>query len=544
MKILTTIALIVALAMAGCVGAQTQSYVSDVWVADQGDGTYRNPILYSDYSDPDVCCVGLDYYMTASSFACMPGLPILHSNDLVNWSLIGHALPRMFPTETYDKPQHAKSVWAPSIRFHEGAFYIYWGDPDLGLCMVKAENPAGPWSEPVVVKAGKGLIDCCPLWDEDGQAYLVHAWAASRAQINSILTVHKMNAEGTAVIDEGRHVFDGHEDHPTMEGAKFYRQNGYYYIFAPAGGVAQGWQVVLRSRDIYGPYEDRTVLAQGATEINGPHQGAWVRTLVGQSWFIHFQEVQPYGRVVHLQPMQWQDGWPVIGEDPDGDGCGQPVLIHAMPVVGRSWPIVTPVETDEFNSGELGLQWQWNANPDIRWSIMLKDKDYLRLFALYMPDGSKSLWDVPNLLLQKFPAPSFTATTKMTLQSQERGVRAGLVVFGRSYDVLSLTPTEGKYQLEHHHCRRADRGGTESLQAKRIVDGHEIYLRVTVQEGGQCQFFYSMMDKDYVPLGDPFQAREGAWIGTKVGIFCLKSPGTRNGGYADFDWFRMSPNLD
>lgn len=537
------IVLIVALTMIGLVGAQTRPYVSDVWVSDQGDGTYRNPILYSDYSDPDVCRVGEDYYMTASSFASMPGLPILHSKDLVNWSLIGHALPRMFPAEIYDKPQHAKSVWAPSIRFHKGLFYIYWGDPDLGLCMVQTEHPAGPWSEPVVVKEGKGLIDCCPLWDEDGQAYLVHAWAASRAQINSILTVHKMNAAGTAVIDAGRHVFDGHEKHPTMEGAKFYRHNGYYYIFAPAGGVPKGWQVVLRSRDIYGPYEDRTVLAQGSTEINGPHQGAWVGTPSGQSWFIHFQEKEPYGRIVHLQPMQWHDDWPVMGVDTDGDGCGEPVLSYAKPDVGRTWPVVTPVDTDEFDSGQLGLQWQWNANPDIRWSIMLRDKDYLRLFAMDTADDPQSLWNVPNLLLQKFPAPNFVATTKVALQSRDQGVYTGLTVFGRNYDVLTLSPSQGRYRLAHAHCRNADRGGREQLREETLVSGNVIYLRVTVKgPDAQCQFSYSLDDQDYQGFGPGFQAREGAWIGAKVGIFCLRSSGTRGSGYADFDWFRMTAN--
>lgn len=531
------------MAVSSIVMAGSNPYTSQVWVSDQGDGTYRNPVLYSDYSDPDACRVGNDFYMTASSFTCMPGLPILHSKDLVNWSIIGHALPRMFPEEIYNKTQHARSVWAPSLRNHQGLFYIYWGDPDLGILRVQAENPAGPWSKPVLVKAGKGLIDACPLWDEDGQVYLIHAWAASRAQINSVLTVHKMNMEGTAVVDEGRHVYDGHGKHPSLEGPKFFKRNGYYYIFAPGGGVAQGWQVVLRSRDIYGPYEDRIVLAQGSTNINGPHQGAWVEAASGQSWFLHFQEKQPYGRIVHLQPMQWIDDWPVMGIDLDGDGCGEPVLTHVKPDVGKQWPIVTPAESDEFDGSTLGLQWQWCANPDIRWNVMLPGQTYLRLFGVKVPSEAKNLWEVPNLLLQKFPAPAFTATTKVSLHAEDRNVRTGLVVLGRSYEILALSQAERQYKLSHVHCADADRGGSEQVLQETTINTSSVYLRIKVEgPAGRCQFFYSLDDTRYQPLGKSFNAREGGWIGSKVGIFCLGELDAGRGGYADFDWFRVEAN--
>ena len=148
--------------------AQTKPYVSDVWVADQGDGTFKNPVLYADYSDPDVIRVGEDYYLTASSFNCSPGLPILHSKDLVNWTILSYALPEGVGHKE-DKPGHGNYVWAPSIRYHNGEFYIYWGDPDQGIFMVKAKKAEGPWCEPVLVKAGKGMIDTCPLWDDDGR---------------------------------------------------------------------------------------------------------------------------------------------------------------------------------------------------------------------------------------------------------------------------------------------------------------------------------------------------------------------------------------
>jgi len=258
-----------------------QTAVSKVWVADSGDGTYRNPILYADYSDPDVVRVGEDYYLVASSFNAIPGLPVLHSRDLVNWTIVGHALQRQPPFEVFDKPQHGNGVWAPAIRYHNGEFYIFYPDPDYGIYLVKAKQPMGPWSEPLLIKAAKGWIDPCPFWDDDGKAYLVTAFARSRAGIKSILVISRMSPDGTSLLDNGVMVFDGHDHDPTVEGPKLYKRNGYYYVFAPAGGVESGWQLALRAKNINGPYERKVVLAQGKTSINGPHQGAWIETPSG-----------------------------------------------------------------------------------------------------------------------------------------------------------------------------------------------------------------------------------------------------------------------
>ncbi|MFW5956575.1 MAG: glycoside hydrolase 43 family protein, partial [Halorhabdus sp.] len=218
-----------------------------VWDPNLDDGRYRNPIIYADYSDPDVVRVGEDFFMTASSFNAVPGLPILHSRDLVNWRVINHAIEELPPA--FDRPQHGNGVWAPSINYHEGTFYIFYGDPDRGVYMTKTDDPRGRWSDLTLVRAAEGWIDPAPLWDEDGDAYLVHAFAKSRAGINSVLHVAPMAADGTHLTGESREVFDGHDDHPTIEGPKLYERNGYYYIFAPAGGVREGWQTVLRSTD-------------------------------------------------------------------------------------------------------------------------------------------------------------------------------------------------------------------------------------------------------------------------------------------------------
>ena len=519
---------------------ETAAYVSKVWVADTGDGTYRNPVLYADYSDPDVLRVGDDFYMTSSSFTCVPGLPILHSKDLVNWTIVGHALKKQVPEEVYDKPQQGKGVWAPSLRYRAGSFYIYYGDPDYGLYMVKTKDPAGDWEKPVLVLAGKGLIDPCPLWDDDGKAYLVHAWAASRAGVSSLLTVHRMSPEGTQALDEGRHVFDGHDHHPTCEGPKFYKRNGYYYILTPAGGVPRGWQLALRSRNIYGPYEEKIVLAQGSTNVNGPHQGGWVDTPSGESWFLHFQELGAYGRVVHLQPVNWVDDWPLMGLVKDGSGTGEPVLSHKKPDLKGGVSIRTPQESDKFNTAALGLQWQWSANPRITWYALIPGSGHLRLFSIKKPEGARNLWDVPNLLLQKLPAPDFTATAKVRFTEASAGKQAGLIVMGRSYSHLSLSGTQDGLKLAQVVCPNAAGGGKETVAAELPLKDHSLYLRVKVTSpNARCRFSYSLDGTHFTGLGEEFAAQPGGWIGAKMGLFSVSEPAAGDGGYADFDWFRV-----
>ncbi len=519
-----------------------QNYVSKVWVADQGDGTYKNPILYSDYSDPDVCRAGDDYYMTASSFNCVPGLPILHSKDLVNWELIGYAAPKLTPEDVFNKPQHGNGIWAPSIRYHNNEFYIFYGDPDYGIYMTKAKNPAGPWEPLVLVKAGKGLIDSCPLWDEDGRVYLVHGIAGSRTSYKSLLLVCELNKEANKAITESRIIFDGHEHHSTIEGPKFYKKDGYYYIFSPAGGVPTGWQTVLRSKNIYGPYDDKIVMAQGKTDINGPHQGGWVDTKTGEDWFIHFQDVGVVGRIVHLNPMVWKNGWPVIGNDKDGDGCGDPVLTHKKPNVGKTYPIVTPVESDEFSSNTLGLQWQWHGNNSPYWAFPQGNKGFLRMYSVRTSDDYKSLWDCPNLLLQKIPAPEFTATTKLTFSPnpENKMERTGLVVMGRDYGVISIEDTENGLVLSQSFCKNADKGNTEEVKATTPLKSNTIYLQVHMNADNTCQFSYSTNGKKYIPFGDSFMGREGKWIGAKVGLYINRPVYNKDAGWIDVDWFRIT----
>lgn len=526
-------------------------YRSEVWVSDEGNGMYRNPVLHADYSDPDVCAVGEDYFLTASSFNCTPGLPILHSKDLVNWKIVNYALKKVEPVEYYNEARHGKGVWAPSIRFHGGMYYIYWGDPDFGIFMVKTRDPYGEWDAPVLVKAGKGMIDPCPLWDDDGRVYLAHAWAGSRAKFNSVLTVCELNKEGTAVISDPVLVFDGNDGvNHTIEGAKFYKRNGFYYLFAPAGGVVSGWQLVMRSKDVYGPYEARIVMAQGKTDINGPHQGGWVDTPAGESWFLHFQDKGAYGRVLHLNPMKWVNDWPVIGVDKDGDGCGDPVSRYRKPKIGKTYPIETPVESDEFDTRKLGLQWEWHANYQDVFGFTT-NMGYARIYGHELSPHFKNFWEVPNLLMQKFPAEEFTATAKLKVSAKDDGQLSGLIIMGWDYSWIGVEKQGEKFLLKQAVCKDAEQGNLEQVSTLAVLEPsrkfeaglfpnyeREIYIRVHVDKGAYCRFSYSLDGKKFTEAGTLFKARQGKWIGAKVGMFSV-TPHGKERGWVDVDWFRV-----
>jgi beta-xylosidase len=503
----------------------------------KSNAVYQNPILHLDYSDPDVIRAGDDYYMVASSFNCVPALPILHSRDLVHWKIKGYALNKLLPENEFDKPQHGNGVWAPSIRYHNNEFYIYYPDPDHGIFLIKAKKIDGPWTEPLLVEEGKGLIDPCPLWDDNGKNYLVHAYAGSRAGFKSILVLKELNATADRVISDAVLIYDGHDIDPTVEGPKIYKRNNFYYVFAPAGGVGTGWQIVLRSKNIYGPYERKVVMAQGNTNINGPHQGAWVQTKNGDNWFLHFQDKEAYGRIVHLQPMQWKNNWPVIGIDKDGDGIGEPVLNYKMPLTSNQSPDFKMQDSDDFDNTTLGLQWQWQANPKEGWAFCYPAKSMLRLNSVL--DSANNLWQLPNLLLQKLPAEKFSATVKFLFTSKTVGEQFGFVMMGSSYAYLSLVKKSDGLFLTYNNCTDADKGKAEEEKIIASVKPGNMYFRINVDAGAQCSFSYSEDGIVFTPVDEKFTAMPGRWIGAKLGLFCSRKIKTNDAGFADVDWFRI-----
>jgi len=527
-------------------------------------GEYTNPILPADYSDPDVVRVGTDYYMTASSFNMIPGLPILHSEDLVHWTIIGHGIDhnpealfsyknRKVSELDYDRPRLGNGVYAPAIRHHGGFFWIYWGDPDAGVYMIKAKDAAGPWSKPVLVHKASGWIDPCPLWNEiTGKAYLSHAFAKSRAGVNGRIEVVEMSSDGTRLIGEPVTVFDAENAadfpadryHKVIEGTKFMQRDGWVYILCPAGGVELGWQTVMRSKNPMGPYEIRTICETGDTTINGPHQGGLVDTPAGNWWFIHFQYAGTLGRIVWLEPAVWKDGWPVIGIDPDGDGMGNPVLRHAapLPFVEKSIQM-----SDDFSGSGLGLQWQWPANPQADWAEVEQG-------ALFMPAqliGNTSLINVPGVLTQMFPGYGFSATVKMQLESESADVRAGLAVMGKKTFDVGVQPAGEKQKLSVRYQNielvsttvptgclwlRLETDGELPLPVKRRKKQKTELTQPYQVEGLdrwtgtiQGQFYYSMDGVDFIKFGPGFEVRTGVWIGARVGLYSVKNNAASSG---------------
>lgn len=514
-----------------------------MWNADLGNGMYKNPILYADYSDPDACRAGEDYFMIASSFCNAPGLPVLHSKDLVNWKVVNYILPKV-PEERYDKPVHGCGVWAPAIRYHDGTFFACFPMPDEGIYMSTTKDPFGTWSEPVNIRPGAGWIDPCPFWDEDGRAYLVAGVAKSRIGYKSVLHMIEMQPDGMGLIGEAKVVFDGNlNEQETIEGPKLYKRNGWYYIFAPAGGVKTGWQTVLRSRNIFGPYEYRVVMRQGDTPVNGPHQGAWVDTVTGEDWFLHFQDVYAAGRIIHLQPMSWKEDWPIIGIAKDGNDYGEPVLTYKKPNVGeaaKEAEICEPDASDDFTKNTLGLQWQWNANPKEDWYKLTSEG--LCLNAVKQEEKIKH-GDYPNLLLQKWPAPEFICDTTLSLAGLKANEEAGVISMGVKYALLSFARNE-EGMVEASFINGEQKYGkilvesTEetSTQLGTMVfadDSETITVRMSVQRVGtqdlsekeknfpleEVVFEYSTNGTDYKKAGS-YMAAAGRWVGVKSGVYC------------------------
>jgi beta-xylosidase len=481
---------------------------------DQGNGTYINPVLNADYSDPDVIRVGQKYYMVCSEFHFM-GMNMLESDDMVNWRMVGRIYNKIEGVEYDSMKRYAGGSWAPALRFHDGRFYVYFCTPDEGLFMSSAEKPEGPWTPLLCVNRVAKWEDPCPFWDEDGQAYLGHSLYGAGPII-----VHKMSADGTKLLDEGKTVYTG----PVAEGTKLFKRNGYYYMSIPEGGVDKGWQTVLRSKNMYGPYEKRVVLEKGSTAINGPHQGAMVDTPEGEWWFFHFQSAGAVGRVLHLQPMYWHDDWPVVGVDFDRNGIGEPVYVWKKSATGTTSPVSAPQTDDEFSTSQLGFQWQWNHNPvDAAWSLTAKP-GWLTLNALKAPD----LKNARNTLTLKIMGDRGEAITQLDASGMLPGQKAGLACMGKEFASIGVKNEAGKLFLYF------EINGKESATVP--IAKKNLFLKLKLDiPAAKSRFYYSFDNKTFLPLGTDFEPKWGFWKGARVALFSYNV--LNDGGTAAFNFF-------
>ena len=480
---------------------------------DQGNGTYINPILNADYSDPDVIRVRDKYYMIASDFHFL-GMQVLESSDMINWKLISQIYHHFDFPGWDNNQQYAGGSWAPSIRYHDNKFWVFFCTPKEGLFMSNAVNPSGPWSPLHLVKKVEKWEDPCPFWDEDGQAYL----GRSRHGAGPII-IHKMSADGTRLLDEGMTVYTG----PLAEGTKIFKKDGYYYLSIPEGGVGTGWQTILRSKNIYGPYEKKVVLEQGSTTINGPHQGAIVDTPDGQWAFFHFQHHHALGRVVHLQPMHWENDWPVIGVDFDRNGIGEPVYVCQKPIESKT--IFAPQTDDDFSTPNLSLQWQFNHNPtDHAWSLSAHPGS-LTLKAL----KSSTFRLARNTLTQKIMGNISEATIAMDFTEIADGQRCGLACMGKENKVLGIKMEKGQKYLYISN-------DTTEISTT-FLNGNQIYLRVSIDMLNQkFQYFYSTDNIRFIPYGTSFFIPFGFWKGARIALYCYNKE--QEAGATSFQWFK------
>lgn len=529
---------------------------------DQGDGTYRNYILYADYADPDVLRVGDDFYLVVSTFHLHPGLTLLHSKDLVNWRILDHVIDNLalfHPDFSFNAMQgYGYGIWAPSLRYHDGTFYIHVGGPKIGLLVCKAPAITGPWTvrrmKQQVPWHGNKLIDCCPLWDDDGQAYFVAAeprWFADRTVPDYRVHLFRMSPDGEALLDGGTIVHGGR----LTEAFKLYKRDGYYYMLYcehPYDEDGARTQFAARARHIYGPYERRKLIhSHGPQADLNPSQGGLVDTPDGAWWFLCHGDspTSPtfaVGRPLMLLPVTWEDGWPKIGEDLDGDGLGEMVWRHAKPVQGELPSL--PATSDAFDGPALDHQWQWNHQPrGDAWSLSARP-GFLRLTAC-KPAFPGGFYGACNTLTQPLMGMHGEITTQLHTEHMSDGQYAGLCLMADPSQLIGVYQENGVKRIRYQYTRRID-GSQDAMTAYSddhygvdlaILTQDMVYLRV-IHHDGKAQLCYSLDGESYMPAHEQMAFAFFAWRGGRVGLFSWND--FADGGYGDFAWLNYQRNAE
>ncbi|MBC7826650.1 MAG: glycoside hydrolase 43 family protein [Chitinophagaceae bacterium] len=485
-----------------------------------------NPILPADYSDLDCIRVGNDYYAVSSTFQYSPGFIILHSNDLVNWSVLGHAvtdITQISAEMNWDKMnRYGRGIWAGAIRYHNKKFWIYFGTPDEGYFMTTAKNPAGPWEPLHQVMAEKGWDDCCPFWDDDGQGYLIGTNFSDGYKIH----LFKLTADGKNIFREsGKVIYQS----KGSEANKLYKINGTYYHFfsevKPSGRAI----MMERSKNIRGPYTELRQLSHAQKQFNEPNQGGIVQTQKGDWYFLtHHGTGDWSGRVMSLLPVSWVDGWPVIGEIGE-DGIGRMVWSGKIPV-DRS-KVITPKASDEFSKKILSPQWEWNYHPrSDKWSLTQRP-GWLRLRA-FKPIISNNLLKAGNTITQRsFRTDGNEVIIKLDISGMADGQKAGLTHFGSpNYSTIGVACNGNTKNLEFNLKGIITEGP--------VLTGNILWLKSTWGLDGKSLYFYSTDGFSYIPFGDPYQMMWGSYRGDRLGIFSYNNK--TDEGHIDVDFFRYN----
>lgn len=519
------------LALCASLAWPVSGHAQQVWQADNGDGTFTNPLLWGDWPDPDVIRVGDTFYMVSTSMHYVPGCPVIKSKDLVNWEMASYAVDRYDEDPRYDMQGgtlYLNGSWAASIRHHNGRFYVAfctpygWGTEKGNFCVCEAEKAEGPWTRTVFPDY---LYDPGLFFDDDGRVYVAHG--------QGTIYLTELNADARSVKSKAVEIWrGGFKDSHTlgggfgMEGSHMYKINGMYYITCPAGGTG-GWQICLRSKNIYGPYEHHLIMDDDKSYPgNGLHQGGMVQLKNGDWWFIIMQDRGAIGRVPCLVPVKWVDGWPMLGAD------GKDAIVYDKPATGKKVKPHTVATTDEFNTARLGLQWQWNHNPDpSRWSLAAR-KGYMRLTASKADD----IKNARNTLTQRVQGPLSTATTEMDLAGLRDGNVAGMGIFEFPYAYIAVEQRDGARRLVM--CNDG-----KEIDAFPLPAGQQtLWIRVFATDRDfKANFFYSLDGSTFHPFGNVLQMGLGLpWTANRFALFNFSTTEQGVGGWADFNWFRMA----
>lgn len=501
------------------------------WKADNGDGTFTNPLLWGDWPDPDVIRVGDMFYMVTTSMHYVPGAPVLSSRDLVNWRMEGYAVERYDEDPRYDMEGgtlYLNGSWAANIRHHRGKFYVCFCTPyGLGtekghFSVCEADKPSGPWKRTIFPEY---LYDPGLFIDDDGRVYVVHG----QGTLYLTELTEDLHAVKTPAKEIWRERFGMDRKlgsgHYGMEGSHVYKINGMYYITCPAGGT-EGWQVCLRSKSITGPYEHRIIMDDDSSwPGNGLHQGGMVQLKNGDWWFVIMQDRGAIGRVPCLVPVTWDDGWPMLGAH------GKDAITYQKPEIkaGKKAKKYKVESSDNFSSSKLGLQWQWNHNPDPSLWSLTERRGFMRLKAR----GAADLNTARGTLTQRVQGPVATGTVLMDFSGVQEGNTAGFGIFESPYAYLAVKQTDGKRQLVM--CN-----DDEEIESTPVPDNvTRVWLRVyTSTQGEIARFSYSWDGKKYTTLGNQFKMELGLpWTANRYALFCFGKEGTATAGYADFDEF-------
>lgn len=501
------------------------------WTADNGNGTFTNPIMWGDWPDPDIIRVGDDFYLVSTSMHYVPGCPIATSKDLVNWKMAGYAVDRYDEDPRYDMQNgqlYLNGSWASTIRHHNGKFYVGfctpygWGTETGHFSICIAERPEGPWERTIFPEY---LYDPGLFFDDDGKVYVVHG--------QHKLYITELNADAKSVKGEKVEIWNkGFKDSETfgpnfgLEGSHMYKVNGKYYITCPAGGT-EGWQVCLRSDSIYGPYEHKVIVHDDSSyPPNGLHQGGMVQLKNGDWWFVIMQDRGPIGRVPHLLPVKWVDGWPMLG-----DG-GKDVITYPKPDVALAQqPLSAPETSDEFDTPVLGLQWQWNHNPDtLKWSLTDR-KGYMRLKA----SKANNLKEARNTLTQRVQGPSSEGSVEMDATALKDGNVAGFGIFQFPYAYVAVQQDGNERKIVM--C-------IDGEIVKTVPDftGDKLWIRARATDKDfTARFYYSLDGEHYHPIGNVFKMGLGLpWTANRFAMFNFSTKDAGVDGYADFNWFRFT----